>query len=388
MKILILHSSYLSGAVSGENRVVEGEAELLRAGGYDVTLLTRSPEGRTEGVALLRTGARSIWSIRAAKEVELLVQEEGFDIVHCHNLFPSFSPSVIAGASRAGAAVVVTLHNYRLLCLPATFWRDGHVCEQCLGHVPWRGVRYRCYRDSLPGSAALAGSLTYARLRRTLDSVTFFVAVSEFVRSKHLEGGISPEQILVKPNFVPAAPRREGGGEYFLYLGRLSNEKDVRLLIDSWCPELGRLVIAGDGPDAVALRSLGERAGVEFIGVVPPAEVPFLLARARALLFPSRSFEGMPRAVLEAYAAGVPVIASDAGALPEVVTENETGLLVAGTREAWAGAMGRLGDDLETQRLGDGAWERWRDRYSPDRGLGALKEVYARALSQKRRGTA
>jgi glycosyltransferase involved in cell wall biosynthesis len=336
----------------------------------------------------VRTGLRSVWSREAAHEVERVVRRERIEVVHCHNLFPTFSPSVLDAARRAGAAVVITLHNYRLLCLPATFWRDGRTCEECLGRVPWRGVRYRCYRGSLPGSAALAGSVTVGRLRGTFRNATFLVAVSRFVMEKYLQAGFPAERIVVKPNFVAPTPVRRGPGEYFLYLGRLAPEKDVRLLIEAWRPEFGPLVIAGDGPDEAALRAHPAAAGVEFLGAVPPAEVPPVLSRARALLFPSRSFEGMPRAVLEAYAAGVPVVASAVGALPEVVPDGESGLLVGTRSEDWAAAVARLGDDATAVELGRRAWERWRDRYSPEQGLSGLVELYERAVRQNARGTA
>jgi glycosyltransferase involved in cell wall biosynthesis len=248
--------------------------------------------------------------------------------------------------------------------------------------VPWRGVRHRCYRGSLRGSAALAGSVTLGRLRGSYRNATFLVAVSDFVREKYLEAGFPPERIVVKPNFVPPAPVREGAGEYFLYLGRLAPEKDVRLLIEAWRPSLGRLVIAGDGPDGAALRAHPAAAGVEFVGAVPPERVPQLLLGARALLFPSRSFEGMPRAVLEAFAVGVPVLASNVGALPEVVPDGEGGLLLGARSDDWAGAMARLGDDAAAEALGRGAWERWRDLYSPEQGLAGLVALYERAVAR------
>jgi glycosyltransferase involved in cell wall biosynthesis len=388
MRILVVHSRYLSGAVSGENRVVDDEVAALRDGGHDVTLLARSPEVDGGVVRLVRTGVRSVWSREAAREVERTVRRERIEVVHCHNLFPTFSPSVLDAARCAGAAVVLTLHNYRLLCLPATFWRDGHTCEECLGRVPWRGVRYRCYRGSLPGSAALAGSVTLGRVRGTFRNATFLVAVSDFVREKYLQAGFPAERIVVKPNFVPPAPVREGPGDYFLYLGRLAPEKDVRLLIEAWRPSFGRLVIAGDGPDEARLRAHPAAAGVEFIGAVPPDRVPPLLLRARALVFPSRSFEGMPRAVLEAYAVGVPVLASDVGALPAVVPDGRSGLLVGTRSEDWADAMSRLGDDGVASELGRRAWQRWHALYSPEQGLAGLVELYERAVARNARGTA
>ena len=232
MRVLILHSRYLSGTTSGENRVVEDEARLLRDAGHDVLVWAPSPSEL--GVAgRVRAGASALWSARAVEKVRRLIGRHQPQVVHCHNLFPMLSPAVIRAAA-AEAPVVATLHNFRLLCLPATFVRDGEPCEDCLGHLPWRGVRYRCYRGSRLGSGALAGSLGLHRALGTFDDVRRFLAVSDFVRAKHVEAGFPPEQIKVKPNFSWPLPRREGPGEYFLYLGRLSPEKGVPTLLEAW----------------------------------------------------------------------------------------------------------------------------------------------------------
>jgi hypothetical protein len=147
LRILILHSRYLSGDASGENRVVEDEYRLLKEGGHDVLLWQPSPTD-VRGLGLLRTSASAIWSRSAAQQVVNLVREHRSDVVHIHNLIPALSPAVIRGVAAEGIPVVVTLHNYRYMCLPATFLRDDRICEDCLGHVPWRGVYHRCYRGS------------------------------------------------------------------------------------------------------------------------------------------------------------------------------------------------------------------------------------------------
>jgi glycosyltransferase involved in cell wall biosynthesis len=296
------------------------------------------------------------------------------------------SPAVLRAAGKA-PSLVVTLHNYRLLCLPATFERRGEICEACLGRLPWRGVLYRCYRNSAAGSAAIAASLGLHRALGTFDHVSLYLAVSEFVRDKYVEAGIAAERIHVKPNFAWETRRRRGPGEYYLFLGRLSPEKGVDRLLDGWrvgTPP-GRLVIVGDGPDGPRLRR-DAPTSVEFRGAVTPDLIPGILARARALVLPSVSYEGAPRSVLEAYAAGVPVIASANGALPELVADEVSGLLVpSGNAESWRVALDRLTADDVSERLGDGAWEAWRDKHSPSRGIENLERAYELALTPKRR---
>jgi glycosyltransferase involved in cell wall biosynthesis len=379
VRILILHSRYLSGAASGENRVVDDEARLLIDGGHRVDVWDPAPNS-AHGFRLMGTAARAIWSTEATARVRGLIRRSKAEIVHCHNLFPLLSPAVLRAASGEGAAVVMTLHNYRLLCLPATFIRDGRVCEDCLGRPPWPGVLHACYRDSTLGSAALATSLTLHNTFHTFDRVAKYLAVSGFVRRKYVEAGWPYDRIEVKSNFASESPKREGPGRYFLYLGRLSPEKGVETLLSAWRRSSARLLVVGDGPTARALKA-DAPPNVEFRPTVSPAEVPTLIREARALLLPSLWYEAQPRVILEAYAAGVPVLASDLGALPEAVGP-DSGLLVApGDAGSWADAIERLLDDRESERLGHGAWRRWRDRYSPEHALQNLEDAYRRAVA-------
>jgi glycosyltransferase involved in cell wall biosynthesis len=381
MRILIAHSWNL--IMSGDNRVVEEEAKLLRSGGHDVRTWTPVPEG-VSGPAVLRTGARAIWSTSAAAALRQMFREHGTEVLHVHNPFPNLSPVVFRVAAAKGVPVVMTLHNYRLAsCLPATFLRDGRVCESCLGRVPWRGVVYRCYRNSYMGSGVLAASLTLHRAIKSFDRVTHFLAVSSFVRDKMVQAGMAPERISVKPNFAWPAKRRRGPGDYFLYLGRLYSEKGVDTLLEAWRDAPGKLLIVGDGPEAAHLRASAP-SGVEFVGVVSPDRVEQIMGRARAMLVPSRWYEAAPRSILEAFAAGVPVVASGFGALPELIQDGVNGLLVPPeSPPGWSAAGRRLRNDAESERLGQGAWDTWRERYSPERGLELLECFYRQALATR-----
>ena len=380
MRILVLHSRYLSGETSGENRVVEDEERLLAKGGHEVQTWTPSPND-LQGLGAVHLGTRAIWARDAARVVRRLVRDQRSEIVHCHNLFPLLSPAVISAASAEGAAVVMTLHNYRLLCLPATFLRDGRTCEDCLGRIPWRGVIHRCYRDSTLGSGVLAGSIALHRAVRTFARVRLYLAVGRFVREKYVQAGFPEDRVAIKPSFVATAPRRQGPGEYFLFLGRLSQEKGLRTLLAVWSRSRERLVVAGDGPERALLRDAPPT--VDCRGELPAAEIPSLLSRARALLLPSLSYEGAPRVVLEAYAAGVPVIASRLGGLPELIEDANSGILVhPDDVGAWAAAVERLTEDAETERMGERAWQLWQERYSPKRGLENLEAAYSAALSR------
>jgi glycosyltransferase involved in cell wall biosynthesis len=195
-----------------------------------------------------------------------------------------------------------------------------------------------------------------------------------------VQAGLTSARMVVKPNFCWPQPRRSGAGEYFLYVGRLAPEKDVGTLLEAWRSIRAPLILVGDGPDRGALEALAPE-GVEFRGTVSPEEVTLLLKGARALLFPTRCNEGGPRSVIEAYAAGVPVIATSLGALPEMVEHGTSGLLVQpGGTDAWGEAAEALMDPGTAVRLGEGAFDRWARLHSPDRGLEELERAYRATL--------
>jgi glycosyltransferase involved in cell wall biosynthesis len=380
MRILIVHSRYLSGPVSGENAVVEDEARLLSEGGHTVDLWQPTPTG-VSGIGLLRTGIDAVWCRNAIEEIGQRTRVNRAEIVHFHNLFPALSPAALRASSAEGVASVMTLHNYRLMCLPSTFLRDDRICEDCLGRAPWRGVIHRCYRDSFLGSAAMAISLSVHRSLGTFNRIARYLAVSEFVRRKYVEAGFPASQIKVKSNFAWPTARREGPGDHFLFLGRLSPEKGARTVIDAWTGTTDKLLVVGEGPEGDRLRRAAP-GNVEFVGSVPQQEVSRFLRGARALLVPSLWYEAQPRVILEAYAAGVPVIASRIGGLPELVHEDVSGLLVTpNDPAAWAAAVEQLLDDRRAERLGEGAHRLWAERHSPEQGLKALEENYRAALT-------
>jgi glycosyltransferase involved in cell wall biosynthesis len=382
VRVLIAHSAYLSGPASGENQVVIDEARLLERAGHSVEVY--SPSARTEGVAdLMRTGAGTIWSREASRRISELVRDQGANVLHVHNLYPALSPAVIRSAYNEGAAVVMTLHNYRMHCLPGTFLRDGKVCELCQGKVPVPGVRYRCYRDSAPASAILATSMTLHRKLNTFDRVSIFLAVTSFIREKHLEAGMPAERVRVKPNFSWPGERRIGPGEFFIFLGRLAPEKGVSTLLRIWKPEFGKLLIVGGGPEEEELRRIAPDE-VDFLGSVPGPEARAILARARALLVPSRWYEGAPRTIVESYASGVPVVASRIGGLAESVEEGLSGFLVPpDSAPDWAAAITALSDDSVSESLSAGAYRLWEERYTPAKGLAMLEGAYRDALTAR-----
>ena len=326
---------------------------------------------------MLKLAAGAVWSTEAMSRIVAVAESCSADIVHVHNLFPNLSPTVL----RTSWPSVMTLHNFRLACLSANFLRNERICEDCLGRTPWRGVVHGCYRGSRAQSAVIATSLSLHRRLQTFQRVSEYVAVSSFVKERLIEAGLPRARVAVRHNFSWPIVPRGGPGSYFLALGRLSPEKGLRFVVEGWRSRFP-LVVIGDGPDR---RRLEENAAprVEFRGVVNATAVPDVLRGARALLVPSVCYEGSPRAIVEALAAGVPVVANDIGGLPEHVEHGVSGLLVQlENGDAWTEAVERLEDDQESEELGAGAYAAWEEHFSPEAGLRSLEAIYAEAIKR------
>jgi glycosyltransferase involved in cell wall biosynthesis len=375
MRVVVVHNRYRSGPASGENRVVELEVDLLRRAGHEVAawLSDYAP-----GVGRAKSAMEAVWSRRAVAELERVMEEIRPDVVHFHNLFPTLSPAVLRYAARR-AAVVLTLHNYRYLCPAATLFRAGQQCELCVGRMPWPAVRHGCYRGSVAASLALATSLALHRACASFRSVDLFLAVSHALRRAYVAAGWDGNRIEVRYNWAPAGPVRRGAGEGFVTVARLAPEKGVLDLARHWPPSLPPLVVVGDGPDRAAIEALG-RPNVRLTGLLQPPRVQRLVRSSRALVVPSRWSDPAPQATLEALAAGVPVIASRVGGIPELVEDGVSGLLVdPSCPGAFAKAAESLLDDAVSLRLGAAALAAWRERFAPARGLSTLEAAYERA---------
>jgi glycosyltransferase involved in cell wall biosynthesis len=242
-----------------------------------------------------------VWSRRWYREFTALLERTKPDVVHIHNFFPLISPSVYYACRKANVPVVQTLHNYRLLCPAATFYRDGNVCEECLQHGLLRGVKYGCYQGSKLGTSALALMLqVHRRMRTWSNMVDCYIALTEFSRRKLIDGGLPAAKIRVKPNFVlPDPGMREKRGQYALFAGRLVDPKGLPTMLAAWKRLSQRipLMIIGDGPNRESLEAqLKDPAmgGIVYRGRLPHDATIDAMKGARFLVFPSEWYEGFP----------------------------------------------------------------------------------------------
>jgi glycosyltransferase involved in cell wall biosynthesis len=390
MRVLVVHNRYRSAQPSGENAVVEEETALLRGAGAVVEVLSVESDDIAgwPRAKRLTLPARVVWSRDGARTVRRAIAGFRPDVVHAHNTFPLLSPAALRAAHGSGVRVVQTLHNFRPLCPAATFLRDGRVCEDCLGRVPIPAVVHGCYRSSRAATLPIAvKDALHSAIGTWSSAVDTYITPSEFARSRYLKAGWPAEQIVVKYNTAPDSgapqPTYDGG---FICLSRLAPEKGVDVLLEAWgqaFPEGGhrlRVVGAGDLEDALRARA-ATLAGVELTGQVARDRGLEILATARALVVPSRWYEVFPRIVAEAYALGVPVIASRLGSLAEIVADGETGLHAEpGDPADLARALRRLAGDRElVERLGAGARREYERNLSPKATTDRLLEIYSGA---------
>ncbi len=381
MRILVVHNAYQQRG--GEDAVVQTEVDLLQAHGLEVRLYGRhNDEVQAQGA--LRTAAEALWSRRTTREVEALLDTWRPDLIHAHNTFPLISPSLHWTARRARVPVVQTLHNFRLLCLQGTMLREDRPCTRCVGRAPLAGVAHGCYRGSRAQSAVLAASLMLHRGLGTWSRcVDRFVALTPFCRDQLVAGGIDPARISVEPNFVdlPEPPPQPRQG--LLYVGRLSPEKGTAVLARALAGlPAGSVRVAGSGPQQGLLDGV---AACERLGALPPAEVASEMGRAVALVLPSTCYEGFPRALVEAFASALPVIASRLGSLADLVEHGVTGLLVEpADPDALAQAMRwALAHPGRMREMGQAARARYEALYTPRQALARRLALYEEVLASR-----
>jgi glycosyltransferase involved in cell wall biosynthesis len=384
MKVVVAHNRYASGQPSGENVVVDAEIAQLGAAGVAVLPFLRSSDeiggfSTAQKVLLPLSPIRNGASQRALTE---LIKQEKPDVVHLHNPYPLISPSVIKTAHAHGVPVVHTVHNYRQVCAPGLYFRDGHVCTECRGRAfPLPAVTHTCYRGSKAQSAVMAATLAYHR--STWKEVEHFIALTDRIAEHLTDFGIPAGRITVKPNGIPDTGASTTPGAGFLYAARLTPEKGLELVLDAWSrhPDgaLGELRVIGDGPlRALAERAAAERVDVSYLGATDNAAVRAEIARAACVIAASTWHDVLPTIVLEALAGGRPVLVTDRGGMPYLagdagwVVEPDAASLADGLHKAHEGAAA----------LAPVARARYESQFAPDVLIQRLIGVYSSVIAR------
>ncbi|HEV7899664.1 MAG TPA: glycosyltransferase family 4 protein [Planosporangium sp.] len=379
MKVVVAHNRYAAAAPSGENVIVDAEIAQLRAAGVTVVPFLRSSDeiGGLPAAQKALLPLSPIYNGASQQALADLLRTEQPDLLHLHNPYPLLSPWVVRTAHRHGVPVIQTVHNYRQVCAPGLYFRDGHVCHDCRGRAfALPAVRHACYRGSRAQSAIMATTL--AVHRGTWRSVDRYIALTSAIAGHLRDYGIPDERISVKPNAIPdPGPPAGTPGHGFLFAARLSAEKGLGLLLDAWRGhgegELGTLRIAGDGP----LRPLAEevaasRADVTYLGPLDRSATLAQIAAATCVVAASAWHDVLPTIVLEALACGRPVLGTNMGGIPYLigdagwVVEPEPGAISAGLKAAHAGAAS----------LAATARRRYEESFAPDVLVRRLIDIY------------
>jgi glycosyltransferase involved in cell wall biosynthesis len=383
MRVVVAHNRYASAQPSGENVIVDAEIAQLRAAGVEVLPFLRSSDEIASYGAAQKIGlaASPIRNGRSQRELAELIERDKPDLLHLHNPYPLLSPWVVRTAQKHGLKVVHTVHNYRQVCAPGLYFRDGHICTECRGKAfPLPAIRHTCYRGSKAQSAIMATTLTVHR--GTWHRVDRYIALTDRIAEHLRDYGIPGDRIAIKPNGIPDPGDPPPPGDGFLYAARLSPEKGLALLLDAWRrhPEgtLGPLRIAGDGP----LRSLAEagaadRGDITYLGPLSSDGVRAELGRCAAVIAASTWHDVLPTSILEALAGGRPVLATDLGGMPYLV--GDAGWIVPPTVDGLAEGLGRA--SLEAKGLADTARRRYVEHFHPDRLTARLIQIYGEVLS-------
>jgi glycosyltransferase involved in cell wall biosynthesis len=396
---VVLANKFLYPKGGAERAVLTLGAELVRRGHTVHYFGMQHPDNAVQGddVELVgfrdyHRGGRAAWSdalamiysFEARRRFAHLLDRARPDVVHAHNIYHQLTPSILDAARTRGIPVVMTLHDYKLVCPRYDMLRQGRPCDACVDTGPVACLRYRCVRDSWGASLLLTAESLLHRARGSYDAVHLWIAPSRFLRAVLLRAGFDSSRIRVLPNFAP--PVGPGAGDRrmdrFVYAGRLAPEKGIETLVHATrALARGQLLVCGDGPLTPRIAELATQAPADRIVLRGHLEAEELAETMRSAAFsvvPSEWFENAPFAVLEAMALGRAVLASNIGGLPELVIPGETGDLVPpGDVGAWTAALSAaLDDPARIRHLGETAARVATSRFALDAHVDAIERLY------------
>lgn len=342
--ILIVHNEYQYAG--GEDTVVRQDAALLEKHGHRVFFYTRNNDELKSftGLQKLFLPFTTIFSLKSYREIRKIIREQKIELVHVHNTLPLISYSAYYAAKREGCRLIQTIHNFRLVCPNALFYRDGHICEDCLNKGLLCGVKHRCYRGSKTQTAMVALMLKLHRMFGTFKKPDAYITLTGFNKEK-ISAVVPAEKIHVKPNYLSfnsEIGQKEDAvftgsfsdlknTSFFLYASRIEKVKGIFVLLEAFSvlPEQ-KLLILGTGPDEAAVKDYIARkklTNIIFAGFTPHEKALQLMAHAKAMIFPSLWYEGFPMTIVESLSRSLPVIASDTPNIASVISHQKNGLL-------------------------------------------------------------
>lgn len=393
MKILVIHNEYLQRG--GEDTVFAQEQELLASRGHEVASILFSNATISTARDKVKYSLKCIYNRDAYRQVLQKLNTFQPDVIHVHNFFYVASPAIFYAARKMGIPIVMTLHNYRLICPSAFLFHNGEIYNDSIHKVfPLRAVAKKVWNNSFLITASIVLCTGIHKLLGTFrKQVDGFIVFTEFSRNLFLDSSLrlTRESFFIKPNFaedkgVITAER----GNYFLFVGRLSEEKGLDVLLKACEQGSFNLKILGDGPLREKVEAYASRyPAIEYLGKKPQEEVTGFMQQAKALIFPSIWYEGMPMVILEAFSCGTPVLASRLGNPGSMISPEKDGLLfepkdAAGLTEA----VIRLSENPGLQKtLSEGARATYERYYSPQQNHDMLIDIYLQVQHKANRNS-
>lgn len=333
MRVLIVHNEYQYAG--GEDVVVQQDAKMLEKHGHQVFFYRRNNDELKHYTKLqkLLLPIKTCFSVKSYSEIRSLIQKEQIDVVHVHNTLPLISYSCYYAAKKEQVKLVQTIHNFRLVCPNALFYREHHICEECLSKGLLQGVKYGCYRNSKTQTLVVVMALKLHRILKTFDLPNAYIALTQFNKEK-LTTLINPDKIHIKSNYLnftlpEQSVQQEDIYSYYVYAARLERVKGIFVLLEAFrnLPEQ-KLFILGTGPDEEEVKTYivkHQMTNVFYKGFTPHEEVISYMSKAKAVIYPSLWYEGFPMTVVESLACGTPVIASDTPNMAEKIQAHYNG---------------------------------------------------------------
>jgi len=395
MKILYIHNFHRSGAPSGDDIVVKKEVSLLKEKGHNVFLFSKYNDeiNNFRIKDKIRLFIEIPWSKSSQLELKELLKEEQFDIIHIHNIFPMFSPSIYLTLKHSEIPFVHTLHDFRLFCANAFLFRNGEPCQLCPEKTPVYAVLNRCFQNSFIKSIPVSLMLRRYKKQRLYSLPNFYIVLTEFAKRKFIELGIPENKLVIKPNFLTENILPNYNKEqYIVFVGRLSEEKGIEILLRSMeYPDMRdiKLKIVGSGPlmkyfnDKVKEKDL---FNIEVLGLRPYEDTIKLMGKAAFLIFPSLWYEGFPMTILESLACATPIIGSDIGAIKYILENQRISVLSKpGDQKDLAKKILWLWNHSEErERMARNARKVFEEKYTAQRNYEILMDIYRKAIEMNK----
>lgn len=384
MRIFVVHNFYQHAG--GEDAVFYKEVEALSTA-HDVKTFTCQNQKGRKGV---RQFLSYPFNRSVSKEICQSIHDFQPDVVHIHNLHYGIGPWLIRGIHRLGIPVVMTLHNFRLLCPSASLFFRGQIfTESIRQNFPWMAVRMRVLDNSFTKTFLTAFTYWLHRKLGTWNKVSKYIVLSDFAKSLFVKSTfpVGEDKFIVRPNSLDLTPKRSTGGEGFVYIGRLAEEKGILPLLRAFAHIPFSLSIYGSGPQQeIVERYAKHHDHIHFFGHQPPEVLSTALSESEALIVPSVCFEGMPLTIIEAYAHGTPVLASSIGILNKMVLPLYTGMHFDPSNEInitlavvkWASR-----DKMSKRQMQENCVAEYQKHYTHQKNMDKLMTIYEEAIQQQ-----